>query len=66
MADGEFYEDLHLAAKYREDALTFVRSQLGLSESDEVFMTGNAVIDSFGVIGEAIRSSYSIGRSLNL
>lgn len=64
MVDGKYYKDLHLAARYREDTVIFVRSQLGLSDPDRLFTTGNAVIDSFAVIGEVLRSSCSIGESL--
>ncbi len=63
MADGDYWEDLELAQNYRDGTLKFVRSCLGLDGSVEALPTGNAVIDSFDIIGEALQKYCSMGVS---
>ena len=61
--DGEYWADFGLAQKYRDKTIKFVRSRLGIDNTNAISTTGNAVIDSFDVIGEAMQKSCSIGRS---
>ena len=62
LADGDYWADSELARKYRDETVRFVRTRLGLDGTEPAFTTGIAVIDSFDVIGEALRKSCSIGK----
>ena len=63
MDDGGYWADLGLAGEYRDKTVELVRSRLGLDSTNAISTTGNAVIDSFDVIGEAMQKSCSMGGS---
>ena len=61
--DGRFRDAPDLAQKYREETLKIARSRLGLDEI-KIPRSGDAIIDSFDGIGEALRESCSVGTTL--
>ncbi|KAL6719250.1 hypothetical protein ACLMJK_003487 [Lecanora helva] len=58
--DGRYWADPELAQKYREQTLNFVKGQLGLDDSLVAFKSGDAIIDSFDIIGKALKGACSV------
>ncbi|KAJ5612617.1 terpenoid synthase [Penicillium lagena] len=56
---GSLAGDFELGQEYRAETLDFVRSRLGLDESKTLWQSSNEVINSFDVIGDALRESCS-------
>jgi len=55
---GSFSEDFAAAESYRNDTLKFVGICLGLTPKEPGFVPKNHIVQSFDVIGAALRSSY--------
>ncbi|KAF2756046.1 terpenoid synthase [Pseudovirgaria hyperparasitica] len=53
-------DDFGAAQRYREKTLEFVAATLGLSASKITPAPRNAIIQSFDVVGDALRTSYSL------
>ena len=59
--------DFKLAQNFRSSTLTIVRQSLGFAVDEENIVAdipeSNPVITSFRIVGQALMSSYNIGRS---
>ena len=51
-----------MATEYRSDTLRFVKNRLGLDPPGVLVTTRNAVINSFDIIGDALREGCTIGK----
>ena len=57
MIDGDFWENEELSKSYQSETISYTRACLGLS--DDPSQTGNATINAFRTIGDALRQTYT-------